>query len=73
MKFAEDSGGTFRVDVHDILANDTHGVALITASGSQGGKTMNSRGTHVVHITGGKLAGSWAFDEDQRQVDEFWG
>ena len=73
VKFFEDSGGTFRVDVHDILANDTHAVALITASGSKGGKTMNSRGTHVVHITGGKLTESWAFDEDQRTVDEFWG
>jgi uncharacterized protein len=73
VKFSEDSGGTFKVDVHDILANDTHAVALITASGRKGGKTMNSRGAHVVHIAGGKLTESWAFDEDQRQVDEFWG
>jgi hypothetical protein len=48
-------------------------VALITASASKGDKTMYSRGTHVVHITGGKLTESWLFDEDQREVDEFWG
>jgi uncharacterized protein len=73
VKFFEDSGGTFRVDVHDILANDTHGVALITASASNGDKAMNSRSTHIVHISGGKLTESWIFDEDQREVDEFWG
>jgi|HubBroStandDraft_3_1064219.scaffolds.fasta_scaffold1194861_1 ketosteroid isomerase-like protein len=71
-KFFEDSGGTFKAGVHDILASDTHAVALITAPGSRGGKTMNSRGTHVVRITGGKLTESRAFDEDQRKAGEFW-
>src|SRR5580704_1633701 len=28
-KFFEDSGGTFKAGVHDILASDTHAVALI--------------------------------------------
>jgi uncharacterized protein len=73
VKFFQDSGGTFKVDVHDILANDTHGVALITACASSGDKTMDSRGTHVVHITDGKLTESWIFAEDQHEVDEFWG
>jgi uncharacterized protein (TIGR02246 family) len=73
VKFFEDSGGTFRVDVHDILADDTHGVALITASGSSGGKAMNSRSAHIAHLVGGKLTESWIFAEDQREVDEFWG
>ena len=35
-RLAEETAGTFRLDVHDVLANDEHAVALCTLSASRG-------------------------------------
>jgi ketosteroid isomerase-like protein len=71
-EIAQRTGGTFRADVHDILANDVHGVALVTISGSRGGKTVTDRQVHVVHFRDGKLAESWFTGTDQDAVDELF-
>jgi len=70
--FAE-TGGTFKVDVHDILGNDTHGVAIANVSGQREGKSLDDRYTHVVHVKDGKITESWIFTEHQDTVDDFWG
>jgi uncharacterized protein len=36
----QETDGTFKVEVHDILANDEHAVALATVSGTRDGKTL---------------------------------
>lgn len=69
---AELTGGTFRIDVHDILANDVHGVALVTISGSRGGKTITDQQVHVVHFRDGKLAESWFTATEQGALDELF-
>jgi ketosteroid isomerase-like protein len=68
----QETNGTFRVDVHDILANDEHGVALATVSGERNGKKLSDRYTHVVHIKDGKLTESWILNENADAVDDFW-
>ena len=66
------TGGTFKNDVHDIVANDVHGVALVTVSGSRDGKSMSTQQAHVVHFRDGKLAESWLLATDQAAVDELF-
>jgi ketosteroid isomerase-like protein len=73
MKQFEETAGTFKVDVHDIVANDEHAVAMATVSGDKGGKHIEDRYVHVVHIGGGKLTESWIFSDHQDAVDDFWG
>jgi uncharacterized protein len=68
----QETSGTFRVDIHDILANDEHAVALATVSGERNGKKLNDRYTHVVHIKDGRVTESWIFGENQDVVDAFW-
>ena len=68
----QETNGTFHVDVHDILANDEHAVALATVSGERNGKKLSDRYSHVVHIKNGKVAESWILDENPDAVDEFW-
>jgi len=41
-RLAEETAGTFRLDVHDVLANDEHAVALCTLSASRGNKSVES-------------------------------
>lgn len=71
-KTMEMTGGTFKLDVHDVLANDEHGIALTTATAEREGKRLNNRSVQVVHIQDGKLTESWLHAEDQYAADEFW-
>ncbi len=66
------TGGTFRSDIHDILANDAHGVALINVSGNRAGKSISYTQVHVVHFRDGKLAESWIVATDQAAADELF-
>jgi uncharacterized protein len=72
-KTFQETNGTYKVEIHDILANDTHAVALASNSGERDGKHLSDRYTHVAHIEGGRLKESWIFSENQDKVDEFWG
>ncbi len=69
----QETDGTFKVEVHDIVANDDHAVALATVSAQKGGKSLSDRYTHSVHIANGKLTEAWIFGEHQDVVDDFWG
>jgi uncharacterized protein len=72
-KTFQETNGTFKVEIHDILANDTHAVALASNSGERDGKHLSDRYTHVAHIEGGRLKESRIFAENQDKVGEFWG
>jgi len=71
-QIAELSGGTFRIEVHDILANDEHAVALTRATASRQGRQLNALDTDVYHIRNGKVTEAWSFTDDQRRAEEFW-
>jgi ketosteroid isomerase-like protein len=71
-KLFELSGGTFTTELHDVLANDEHAVALGVSRAQREGKTLESRYAHVTHFRDGKLTESWFHPEDQYAVDEFW-
>jgi ketosteroid isomerase-like protein len=71
-QFEERSGGTIRIKVHDILANDEHALALLRATGTRGGKRYDSLEIDVYHVRDGKVTEFWSFAEDQRVTDEFW-
>ncbi len=71
-KTAQLSGGSFKIEVHDVLANDEHTVALTRATGSRQGRQLTSLDTDVYHMSNGKVTEFWSFAEDQRLTDEFW-
>ena len=71
-QLAELTGGTFRVDVHDVLANDELVVALTNGTAERGGKTLNDNGAQVFHVQGGKVTEQWFHPGDQTATDEFW-
>ncbi len=71
-RFEELSGGTIRVEVHDILGSDEHAVALLRATGSRPGKRYEALEIDVHHIRDGRITEFWSFSEDQRETDEFW-
>ncbi len=66
------SSGTFRVEVHDILANDEHCVVLTHETASRDGRMLDAHDVHTFHMSEGKVTEFWDSPVDQYAFDEFW-
>jgi ketosteroid isomerase-like protein len=71
-RLAQLTGGTYRIELHDLLANDEHVVALSRETGSRQGKQLDSLSVQVYHVRGGKVTEAWSSFQDERGYDEFW-
>ncbi len=72
-KLDELSGGTFKLDVHDVLASDLHAVVLATEKLTRGGKTSEYRAVHVWRMENGKPVAWYEYPRDLYQFDAIWG
>jgi uncharacterized protein len=72
-RLMEITEGTFHIDVHAILADDEHGVALVTSTASRGGETMTVNDAHVFHLRDGKVVEFWNASTDSYAIDELIG
>jgi ketosteroid isomerase-like protein len=70
-KTMELTGGTFRLEIHDVLANEEHVTALLVARAEREGKTLEDRQAHVLHVKNGKVTEYWGHPGDQYAIDEF--
>ncbi|MGH8891926.1 MAG: nuclear transport factor 2 family protein [Actinomycetes bacterium] len=68
----ERSGGTFAVDLHDVVGNDEHVFAAYGVSGKREGKTLRDNAVLVFHVRDGLVTEAWASSGDQYATDEFW-
>ena len=71
-RLAEETGGTFRLDVHDVLANDEHAVALCALSASCGNKSIEAPVANVSHLRDGKVTEFWTSTTDPQASIDFW-
>jgi hypothetical protein len=60
-------------ELHDVLANDEHAIALVTATASMGGRTFTYRTAEIFHIRDGKISARWAFSDDTGAINRFFG
>jgi uncharacterized protein len=68
----EMSEGTSKVEVHDLLANDEHAVALVIESATRGGRSHEGNATHIFHLRDGQVTEFWDAQTDQYAADDFW-
>jgi ketosteroid isomerase-like protein len=66
------TAGSFRPEVHDILASDDHVAALVTVHAERDGVAVEWRSVDAFHVRDGKLAEHWVHEVDQELVDRFW-
>jgi len=66
------TGGTYGVDVQDVLASDDHVVALVREHGQREGATLDAPEAHVWRMRDGRAAEFWAYRADSDAVDAFW-
>ena len=69
-RIGERSGGTVRVEVLDVAANDTYAYVQIHESASRDGHSYDHYGVHVLTFAG-KVVEFWATPRDRYSVDEF--
>ncbi len=72
-KLMGESDGTFEMEVHDVLANDEHGVALIRDRGRPRGRPWENNSVHVWHFRNGKLTEFWRHPLNPYADDDLWG
>ncbi len=64
--------GSLAQDVHDVLANDEHAVALTRVRASRAdGRSMDMNQVGVFHVADGRVTEAWTLPEDARAADEF--
>jgi ketosteroid isomerase-like protein len=66
------SGGSFREEVIDILAGETHAAAYLTHSFEREGRPHSYRTIHLWGVREGKFSSWREFPEDQYQFDAAW-
>jgi len=65
--------GTFKVEVHDLLASEDHVVVLARVDARRGGKMLQHGDySHICHFRDGKLSEAWIVDVDPYELDEFF-
>jgi ketosteroid isomerase-like protein len=63
---------TITTEIHDVVANDDHAVALVDATATRNGKTFTYQTAEIVHIKDGKLTERWAFSDDTAAIVAFF-
>lgn len=71
-KGQELSGGTLRIELHDVAATNEHAIALQINRAERNGKTLAARVVGVYHIRQGKAAEAWFLTDSQDENDQFW-
>ena len=66
------SGGTFTIDVQDILAQQDQVVVLCTVAAERLGQSWSSPEVHVWRIAGTQAVDFCEFQGDQQTEDKLW-
>ena len=63
----------FSMDLHDVVANDDHTIALMEVSIGSGEQNFSYRTAEIYHINeDGKITERWAFSDDTQAIKEFF-
>ena len=67
------SGGTFAIDIQDILTASDRVVVLCTVSAERHGQAWSSPEVHVWRVAGGRAVDFREFQGNEQTEDAFWG
>lgn len=71
-RLRELSGGTFKLEVHDILVSDLHATVLASCKLTRDEKMVELRTVHVWRFEGGKPLAGYEYPRDLYQYDAVW-
>lgn len=59
-------------NLHDVVANDDHVVALVEANVKAGGDEISYRTAELYHMSEGKITERWSMAEDTQAITDFF-
>ena len=62
----------FDGEIHDVLANDEHIVALVDATLRRGDEETSYRATEIAHVEDGHITERWSMVDDFEAMASFW-
>jgi ketosteroid isomerase-like protein len=71
-KATELAGGTLRLDVHDVVANDNHVVGLHHTTATREGRHLDISEVLVFHLRDGRVIEAWHAASNLYAFDHFW-
>lgn len=67
------TGGSLHLEVHDVLANEEHIVALVRIKAlAADGSGLDDEAVLVGHIRDGLVDSVWSYSQDQATANAFW-
>ena len=66
------TGGTFHLELVDVLANEARAVALFRGHGERDGKALDNPTCLSLRLENGQVVEVWEFVWDLYAVDDFW-
>jgi ketosteroid isomerase-like protein len=66
-------GVDFELEVHDVVGNDDHVVALVVAHVKADELEITYRTAEVYHVVDGKITERWAMSDDTDAINRFFG
>jgi uncharacterized protein len=68
----QESGGTFRVEINEILEGDQSVVVLAHETAAREGRTLDQPYAHIFHFRGDQVSEAWVVNYNQAEADAFW-
>jgi ketosteroid isomerase-like protein len=68
----EMAGGSFRIDVRGVLADDRRAVILAGGEVRRGDELLTWGTVGIFRVAGERIAECWVLPHDQRSFDEIW-
>jgi hypothetical protein len=62
----------FEQQLHAVVADDEHAVALVKTTASRGDKELRYDAVFVFHVDAGKLTETWFTPMEHAEVEAFW-
>jgi len=72
-KLMEITEGSLHLELQAVFADDEHGVALVVATASRGGRNIRVLDTHIHRLRDGMTVEFWTASTDQYAWDELIG
>lgn len=71
LQFVSDYG--VALDLHDVIANDDHMIALLGVTATMGEETFSYRTAEIHHTDAdGRISERWAFSDDTQAIIDFF-
>jgi hypothetical protein len=68
----EGAGFNMKSELHDVVANDDHTIALVETTATRDGRSFTYRTAEIMHVRDGKVTARWAFSDDTQAINDFF-